>query len=89
LCHAWAAGPTAWLSEYILGVTSKKPGSVEIQIKPPPLSELGLEFVRGTFPTPHGAIHINHELINHEVRTIVKAPQRVKVVILQDSLCIQ
>jgi hypothetical protein len=89
LCHTWAAGPTAWLSEYILGVTPTKPGSVEIQIKPPPLSELDLKFVRGTFPTPHGVVHINHELINNEVRTIAKAPTQVKVVILRDSLCIE
>lgn len=81
LCHAWAAGPTAWLSEYILGVTPTKPGCIEIQIKTPPLDELGLKFVKGTFPTPHGIIHINHELIDCKVKTKVKAPSEVKVTI--------
>jgi hypothetical protein len=78
LCHAWAAGPTAWLSEYILGVTPTKPGSLEVKIKPPPLAKLGLKFVKGTFPTPHGVIHINHELIDGDVQTKVTAPPLMK-----------
>ena len=81
LCHAWAAGPTAWLSQYILGVTPTKPGCIEIQVKPPPLSELGLRFVRGTFPTPHGIVHINHQLINKKVQTSIKKPSKIKLAI--------
>jgi len=85
LCHAWAAGPTAWLSEYILGVTPAKPGCLEVQINPPPLAELGLKFVRGTFPTPHGVIHVNHKLINNKVRTEVMAPDAVSVLVVEDE----
>jgi len=81
LCHAWAAGPTAWLSEYILGVSPKKTGCAEIQVMPPPLAELGFKFAKGTFPTPYGVVHIKHELIKNKVKTNVKAPSKVKVYI--------
>ena len=69
------------MSEYLLGVTPTKPGSVEIQINPPALSKLGLKFVRGTFPTPHGVLQINNELINNKVQTNVKAPSKIKIII--------
>lgn len=58
LCHGWASGPTSWLSEYVLGVQVVEPGCRVVRITP----HLGdLEWVEGTFPTPHGVITIRHE----------------------------
>ncbi|MBN8218760.1 MAG: alpha-L-rhamnosidase [Spirochaetes bacterium] len=58
LCHGWAGGPTAWLSERILGVRPTAPGFSRAILRP----ELGdLEWVEGTVPTPHGPIKIRVE----------------------------
>ncbi len=56
-CHGWASGPTAWLSQYILGVEPAEPGFRKVRIKP----HLGnLKWVEGSFPTPYGVIHVTH-----------------------------
>ncbi len=56
-CHGWASGPTAWLSQYILGVEPAEPGFKKVRIKP----HLGnLKWVEGSFPTPYGVIHVTH-----------------------------
>lgn len=58
LCHGWAGGPTAWLSEHVLGVRPAAPGFAKVRIAP----HLGdLAWARGTFPTPHGLIRISHQ----------------------------
>ena len=57
LCHGWASGPCPWLSTYVLGVEVTEPGFKKVRINP----HLGnLNFVRGTYPTPYGAIEITH-----------------------------
>ncbi len=53
LCHGWAAGPTAWLSEHLLGVTPLAPGFKKARVRP---QAAGLDWVRGTYPTPYGPI---------------------------------
>ncbi len=55
LCHGWAAGPTAWLSEHVLGITPIAPGFKKARIKP---RRFGLEWARGTYPTPMGPIGV-------------------------------
>jgi len=59
LCHGWAAGPTAWLMEHVLGVSPAAPGFKKVAIRP---NLGGLTYARGTFPTPHGIITVFHEL---------------------------
>jgi hypothetical protein len=78
LCHGWASGPTAWLSRHVLGVQVIEPGCKKIRIEP----HLGdLQWVEGTFPTPHGVVHIKHvKDANGKITTDVKAPKEVKVV---------
>ena len=57
LCHGWAAGPTAWLMEHVLGVAPASPGFGTVTVVP----HLGdLTYARGTFPTPHGVIEVSH-----------------------------
>jgi len=58
LCHGWAAGPTAWMSEHLLGVQPLAPGFKRVRIAP---RLEGLDFVEGVFPTPHGMLHIRAE----------------------------
>lgn len=78
LCHGWASGPAAWLSEHVLGVQPMEPGCKTLRIEP----QLGdLTWVEGTFPTPYGVVHINHKKgADGKIKTDVKAPKGVKIV---------
>jgi hypothetical protein len=78
LCHGWASGPTAWLSEHILGIEPVEPGFKEVRIKP----NLGdLKWAKGTFPTPYGIITVSHEkLPNGKIKTKYVLPKGVSVV---------
>ncbi|MBR5864104.1 MAG: alpha-L-rhamnosidase [Alistipes sp.] len=77
-CHGWASGPTAWLSQHILGVEILEPGCRKVRITP----HLGdLEWVEGRFPTPYGEIEIAHrKSADGKIVSKVKAPKGVKVV---------
>ncbi len=83
LCHGWASGPTAWLSEFVLGVQVVEPGCRRLRIEP----HLGdLEWVEGTFPTPQGAVTIRHErTADGRVKSRVDAPRGVKVEIVKEN----
>ncbi len=78
LCHGWASGPTAWLSEYVLGVRVLEPGCSKVLISP----NLGdLEWAEGTYPTPYGLIHVKHQRDKDGIiRSEVDAPSGVKIV---------
>lgn len=78
LCHGWASGPTAWLSQHVLGVRIASPGCREVKILP----ALGdLEWVNGVYPTPFGAIRVSHEKRSDgSVRTTVEKPDEVKLI---------
>lgn len=55
LAHGWSAGPTAWLSEQVLGIRPTGAGFSTVTIEP----ELaGLRHVEGSVPTPHGVLHV-------------------------------
>jgi hypothetical protein len=77
LCHGWASGPTAWLSENVLGVHVVEPGCKVIRVEP----HLGdLQWVEGTFPTPFGVVEISHKKgVDGKITSTVKAPDGVKV----------
>lgn len=78
LCHGWASGPTAWLSEFILGVKLVEPGCRTIKITP----KLGdLQWAEGTYPTPKGIVYIRHEKQpDGNIKSTVKAPEGVTVI---------
>lgn len=78
LCHGWASGPTAWLTEHVLGVKVLEPGGKKIKLDP----QLGdLEWVEGTFPTPNGILEVKHrKRSDGTVETTYKAPKGVKIV---------
>lgn len=77
LCHGWASGPTAWLSQNVLGVEPLEPGFRRVRVTP----QLGnLRWAKGVYPTPHGPLRIHHErLPNGKVRSRIDAPPKVKV----------
>ncbi len=77
LAHGWASGPTAWLTEHVLGVHVLEPGAKTIRIDP----HLGdLSFVEGAFPTPYGIVKLRHtrEPDGH-INTVVDAPEGVHI----------
>ena len=78
LCHGWASGPTSWLTAHVLGVQTLEPGCKKLRIEP----HLGdLQWVKGTFPTPFGVVHIKHTKdADGKVKTEVKAPKEVTIV---------
>ncbi|RYG69773.1 alpha-L-rhamnosidase, partial [bacterium] len=80
-CHGWAAGPTAFLSEYVLGVKVTEAGAKNVRIQ----AQLGdLAWAEGDFPTPHGPIHVRHEKnARGEVITRYQAPRGVDVEVLK------
>ncbi|MDP9050093.1 MAG: alpha-L-rhamnosidase [Acidobacteriota bacterium] len=55
MAHGWSSGPTAWLTENVLGVTPASPGYDTVNIHP---DLLGLDYANGSVPTPHGTISI-------------------------------
>ena len=57
LAHAWSAGPTAWLSDHVLGIRPASAGWREATIEP---DLLDLEWVRGSRPVGGGAIGVGY-----------------------------
>lgn len=75
LCHGWAAGPTAWLTERILGLRPGAPGCRTVIVDP----HLGtLSYARGALPTPYGVVRVTHERgADGLVHTSIEAPPEV------------
>ncbi len=77
-CHGWASGPTAWLSEHVLGIKILEPGCKKIAIEP----QLGdLNWAEGTYPTPQGVVKVRHEKQeNGEIKSRITVPEGIEVV---------
>ncbi len=77
LCHGWSCGVTAWLTNHVLGVRPSQPGSSVIEVRP---SLADLEWVEGSFPTPHGVVRLRHTRTRDgRVTTDIDAPAGVEV----------
>lgn len=75
LCHGWASGPTAFLSEYVLGVKIDEPGCKAVSIRP----HMGdLKWVKGSYPTPYGKIYVEHQVKNGKTETTVSGPKEIE-----------
>lgn len=76
--HGWASGPTAWLSEHVLGIKVAEPGGKAYTVRP----HLGdLRFAEGTFPTPYGLIRVKHTRgADGKVVTQIDAPKQVRII---------
>jgi alpha-L-rhamnosidase len=78
LCHGWSGGPTAWLSEHVLGLRPLEPGCEKLLVQP---NLADLEWAKGTFPTPHGIVKVSHTRDSRgKVQTTIKTPKKIKVV---------
>ena len=73
LCHGWASGPAPFLTKYVLGVRPFKAGFDTAIVCPNPV---GLQWVKGTVPTPHGTITVEYE----DGMTRVDAPKEIKII---------
>jgi hypothetical protein len=77
LCHGWASGPTAWLTQYVLGINVLDGGGT-INLDP----HLGdLEFAEGTFPTKYGVLKVSHKR-NQDgtIETEIESPKGLTVI---------
>nr|WP_319509558.1 alpha-L-rhamnosidase C-terminal domain-containing protein [uncultured Draconibacterium sp.] len=77
-CHGWASGPTAWLSEYVLGIKVLEAGCKKIAIEP----HLGdLTWVEGTYPTPKGIVKVRHEKqADGTIKSEIAVPEGIEVI---------
>jgi len=57
LSHGWSSGPTAWLTEQVLGIQPQAGGFSKVLIRP---DLAGLTWARGAEPTPHGPIKVDY-----------------------------
>jgi len=81
LCHGWASGPTAFLSEYILGINIVEPGCRKIRIT----QNIGdLQWVKGTYPTPMGKVYVEHRRVNGEIVTTYSAPDTIEIEVVKE-----
>ena len=78
LCHGWASGPTAFLSRKVLGIELLEPGFRKVKIVP---RLGGLNWVRGSIPTPYGLLHVEHHMEGGVIHSQVNAPEGVEVLI--------
>ncbi|PQV64216.1 alpha-L-rhamnosidase [Abditibacterium utsteinense] len=76
-CHGWAAGPTAFLSETVLGAQIIEAGGSVVRVRP----QLGdLKWAEGDFPTAFGPIHIRHTKNEAgEIESHIEAPPQVRI----------
>ena len=77
LCHGWAGGPTAFLSEQIGGIEILEPGCRKLKIRP----NLGdLKWIKVAYPTPFGNVLIEAENIDGHIKTNISAPENIEIV---------
>ena len=76
-CHGWASGPTAWMSQQVLGIQPVEPGFAKVRIAP----QLGsLKWAEGSYQTPRGPIHVRHERQpDGTIKTDVKVPEGIQI----------
>lgn len=78
LCHGWSSSVTNWLTKYILGIEIVEPGCRKIKVQP---NLCGLQWVKGTYPTPEGVMEIEHRAQKDGgVKTVIHAPHGIEVV---------
>ncbi|MDR0811658.1 MAG: alpha-L-rhamnosidase [Paludibacter sp.] len=77
-CHGWSSGPTAWLSQHVLGIVPIDAGCRTVKIEP---HLADLQWAEGTFPTPYGIIKVKHTKDkNGKIISEIDAPKGVKII---------
>lgn len=78
LCHGWAAGPTAWLIEHVLGLRPCHPGFEGVRIQP---HLCDLDWAEGSIATPVGPLRVRHERGSNRVKTeLLAKPDAIRLV---------
>jgi alpha-L-rhamnosidase len=72
MAHGWSAGPTAWLTENVLGIAGPHDGYRSVTIRP---MLAGLDWAHGSVPTPHGVIRIS---IDKEKGVVLDLPDGIE-----------
>ncbi len=72
LCHGWSSGPVPFLARRVLGVEVLEPGCKKLRIRP---DLCGLEWVRGSYPTPYGKV----EIFSDGKDIVIHAPDGVEI----------
>ncbi|NJC28319.1 alpha-L-rhamnosidase-related protein [Neolewinella antarctica] len=81
-CHGWASGPTAWMSQHVLGISLVEGGDA-VRIEP----HLGeLDYAKGTYPSKHGIISVTHfKTASGEVKSLIDVPHGMKIIEVERS----
>jgi hypothetical protein len=74
LAHGWAAGPTAWLMEEVLGIQPTGAGYATVNVRP---DLVDLAWARGAVPTPHGLLKVDARKRGAGESVIVELPEGV------------
>lgn len=72
LSHAWIGTPMVQMSGMILGITPIEPGFKRFQIAPHPC---GLEWAKGTVPTPIGNIDVSWKKMSNKFEITFRVPK--------------
>ncbi|MGN0182056.1 MAG: alpha-L-rhamnosidase C-terminal domain-containing protein [Candidatus Ornithomonoglobus sp.] len=76
LCHGWAGGPTAFLSERIGGIEILEPGCRKLRIVP----DMGnLQWIDIKYPTPYGIVRIQSRKENGQIKTKITVPDGIEI----------
>lgn len=74
LAHGWSAGPTAWLTEEVLGIQPTGAGYSTVNLRP---DLLDLDWARGAVPTPHGLLKLEARKMGTTTSITVDLPEGV------------
>jgi hypothetical protein len=74
LCHGWASGPTAWLTEQVLGIQPVAGGFTKVAIRP---DLCDLKWARGAEPCPQGSIKVDYRRDASEFKARIEIPEGV------------
>jgi hypothetical protein len=72
MAHGWGTGPTAYLTNQLLGVTPTSGGFATFQVAPRPAG--GVTWAQGTVPTPQGPIQAGWHQKGQSFQVAVTAP---------------
>jgi hypothetical protein len=74
LCHGWASGPTAWLTEQVLGIQPVAGGFKKVAIRP---DLCDLKWARGSEPCPQGVIKVDYRHDDSDFKASIEIPEGV------------
>ena len=74
LCHGWASGPTAWLTEQVLGIQPVAGGFARVTVRP---DLCALQWARGAEPCPQGAIKVDYRHDDSDFKASIELPEGV------------